>query len=296
MSLQIEIAGIKFKNPIWASAGSFGFGIEAIEFLTLSKLGAFVTKGLSLNPIEGNPPPRIAKTPCGMINSIGLQNPGAEAFIKEIYPVLEKANVDIIVNVFCTQVSECVSLCQKLESLKNVLAYELNVSCPNVKEGGILFCQSERALSELISSLKSSTSKPIFVKFPPNSGLKTYEIAINKGASALVISNTWPAMKIDTTLGKIDLIGGLSGPAIFPLTLRAVYEARSEFKTFPIIASGGAYSIESVLELIMAGANAIEIGSEVFCSPTLPFELIKNLETFASQKPLPEIFCKAHLV
>ncbi|MEN3034054.1 MAG: dihydroorotate dehydrogenase [Aquificaceae bacterium] len=292
MSLQINISGIEFKNPIWLGAGSLGFGLEASKFLDLGKIGAFVTKGLSLKPIEGNKPPRIAKTPCGMINSIGLQNPGAEVFIREIYPHLESLKTTIIVNIFCTEIKDCVKLCQKLEPLKAVVAYELNVSCPNVKEGGILFCKSESSLKELIRSLKLSVSKPVFVKFPPNTDLKTLEIAIKEGANAIVLSNTLPAMKIDISLGKVDILGGLSGPAILPLTVRAVFEARREFKAFPIIASGGVYSLESALELIMAGANAVQIGSQSFCSPELAFEIISALETKAIS--ISELFCKAH--
>ena len=230
--LSVELFGIRFKNPVWVASGTFGYGLEALELYDVSKLGAVVTKGISLRPRQGNAPERIAETPCGMLNSIGLQNPGVEGFLKKIYPEIKKIDTNFIANVFGEEEEEYVEVCLALEEAEKVVAYELNVSCPNVKKGGMLFGHDPEVLRRLIERVKSKVKKPVLVKLSPNTGdVKSFaKVCVEAGADGLVLINTLLGMKIDVNSQRPELstlMGGLSGPAILPIAVRMVWEVFS---------------------------------------------------------------------
>jgi len=286
LDLSVELFGVRFKNPVWVASGTFGYGLEAMEIYDISRLGAVVTKGISLKPREGNAPERIAETPCGMLNSIGLQNPGVEGFLKKIYPNLEKIDTHFIANVFGETEEEYVEVCLALEDAKKVVAYELNVSCPNVKKGGMLFGHDPVVLSKLVERVKAKVKKPVLVKLSPNTGdIKGFaKVCTDAGADGLVLINTLLGMKIDTKSQRPELstlMGGLSGPAILPIAVRMVWEVFSEFwHSIPIIGVGGIYDTDSALQHILAGAVCIQVGTANFFDPYAPLKVIEGIEDY----------------
>ena len=286
LDLSVELFGVRFKNPVWVASGTFGYGLEAMEIYDISRLGAVVTKGISLKPREGNAPERIAETPCGMLNSIGLQNPGVEGFLKKIYPNLEKIDTHFIANVFGETEEEYVEVCLALEDAKKVVAYELNVSCPNVKKGGMLFGHDPVVLSRLVERVKAKVKKPVLVKLSPNTGdIKGFaKVCTDAGADGLVLINTLLGMKIDTKSQRPELstlMGGLSGPAILPIAVRMVWEVFSEFwHSIPIIGVGGIYDTDSALQHILAGAVCIQVGTANFFDPYAPLKVIEGIEDY----------------
>ncbi|MFN3814254.1 MAG: dihydroorotate dehydrogenase [Aquificaceae bacterium] len=290
VDLSIYLFGITFKNPVWVASGTFGYGIEAMELYDVSKLGAVITKGISLKPREGNPPERIAETPCGMLNSIGLQNPGVEEFLKKIYPVLSGIDTHFIANIFGETEEEYVEVCLALEDAEKMVAYELNVSCPNVKKGGIAFGHDVGVLGRLVSKIKASTRKPLLVKLSPNIGdiKKFAKVCVENGADGLVLINTLLGMKIDVNSQKPELstlTGGLSGPAILPIAVRMVWEAYSEVGScVPIVGVGGIYDTNSALEHVLAGASAIQVGTANFFDPFAPLKIIDGIKGFLLKK------------
>ncbi len=290
VDLSVELFGVKFKNPVWVASGTFGYGVEALELYHISKLGAVVTKGISLKPREGNPPQRIAETPCGMLNSIGLQNPGVEKFLEEIYPKIEKIGTNFIVNVFGETEEEYIEVCLALESYEKICAYELNVSCPNVKKGGIAFGHDLDVLGKLVNKIKAKIKKPLLVKLSPNTGdiTKFAGVCIDNGANGLVLINTIMGMKINIWEEKPELFtktGGLSGPAILPIAVRMVWEVYEKFgSNVPIIGVGGIYDTNSALEHILAGACAIQVGTANFFEPYVPLKIIEGIENYMKQK------------
>ncbi|SHK52796.1 dihydroorotate dehydrogenase [Thermocrinis minervae] len=297
MDLSVELFGVRFKNPVWVASGTFGYGLEAMEIYDISQLGAVVTKGISLKPREGNPPERIAETPCGMLNSIGLQNPGVEGFLKKIYPHIEKVNTHFIVNVFGETEEEYLEVCLALESAHKVVAYELNVSCPNVKKGGMLFGHDKAVLGRLIDRIKSHVKKPVLVKLSPNvDNIKEYaRVCLENGADGLVAINTLVGMKIDIKAQRPELStykGGLSGPAILPIAVRMVWEVYEEVGSYiPVIGVGGIYDTDSALQHILAGASAVQVGTANFFDPTAPLKIIKGIEEYLKERSL-ESFTK----
>ena len=292
LDLSVELFGIRFKNPVWVASGTFGYGLEAMEIYDISRLGAVVTKGISLKPREGNAPERIAETPCGMLNSIGLQNPGVEGFLKKIYPNLEKIDTHFIANVFGETEEEYVEVCLALESAKKVVAYELNVSCPNVKKGGMLFGHDPVVLSKLVERVKAKVKKPVLVKLSPNTGdIKGFaKVCTDAGADGLVLINTLLGMKIDTKSQRPELstlMGGLSGPAILPIAVRIVWEVFSEFgHSIPIIGVGGIYDTDSALQHILAGAVCIQVGTANFFDPYAPLKVIEGIEDYMRERSI----------
>jgi len=303
VDLSINLWGIKFKNPVWVASGTFGYGLEANEIYDISKLGAVVLKGLSLKPREGNKPPRIVETYCGMLNAIGLQNPGVEKFLKEIYPRLEKIDTHFVANVFDETEEGYVEVVKNLEGAKKIVAYELNVSCPNVKKGGMIFGHDEKVLASLIEKVKTVASKPVIVKLSPNVGdIKRFaRVCVDAGADGLSLINTILAMKINVEKMKPELsikTGGLSGPAILPIAVRMVYQVYEEVgKEVPIIGMGGISTTEDALEHILAGASAIQVGTANFYDPTAPLKIIDGLKKFLSRKgfnSFSKIVGKAH--
>jgi len=301
--LSLKLWGIEFKNPVWVASGTFGYGLEANEIYDISQLGAVVLKGLSLKPREGNEPPRIVETYCGMLNAIGLQNPGVEKFIKEIYPRLEDINTHFIANVFDESEEGYVEVVKALNPLKKIVAYELNVSCPNVKKGGIVFGHDEKVLANLIEMVKKATDKPVIVKLSPNVGdIKRFaRVCVEAGADGISLINTILAMKINVETMKPELsikTGGLSGPAILPIAVRMVYQVYEEVGSeVPIIGMGGISKTEDALEHILAGATAVQIGTANFYDPLAPLKVIEGLKSYLKRKgfgKITDIVGKAH--
>ncbi len=301
--LSIELFGIKFKNPVWVASGTFGYGLEAREIYDVSKLGAVVTKGISLRPRLGNETPRIVETPCGMLNSIGLQNPGVEKFLKELYPEIEKIDTHFIANVFGETEEEYVEVCLALESAPKVVAYELNVSCPNVKKGGIVFGHDPKVLGNLVESIKKNIKKPLLVKLSPNvTDITEFaKVCIDAGADGLVLINTLLGMRINVHKERPELstkTGGLSGPAILPIAVRMIWQVFEKYGfAVPIIGVGGITTHEDALEHVYAGASAIQVGTANFYDPLAPPKIIEGIERFMEEKGImefPKLVGRAH--
>ncbi len=301
--LSINLFGIRFKNPVWVASGTFGYGIEAQEIYDVSKLGAVVTKGISLRPRPGNETPRIVETPCGMLNSIGLQNPGVEKFLKELYPKIEKIDTHFIANVFGETEEEYVEVCLALESASKVVAYELNVSCPNVKKGGIVFGHDPKVLANLVESIKKRIRKPLLVKLSPNVTDVTEfaKVCIDSGADGLVLINTLLGMRINLHRERPELstkTGGLSGPAILPIAIRMIWQVFERYRfAVPIIGVGGITTHEDALEHIYAGASAVQVGTANFYDPLSPLKVIEGIESFMRDKGVesfPQLVGRAH--
>ncbi|MBZ5526131.1 MAG: dihydroorotate dehydrogenase [Acidobacteriia bacterium] len=280
--LSVSFAGIDFKNPVIAAAGTFGYGIESDDIVSLEKLGGFVTKGLSREPMAGNPPPRLFETAAGMLNSIGLQNIGAQAFVEERLPQLQhKKNVVVICNVFGYTQEDYVATIRILNQAEGIAAYELNVSCPNTKHGGIHFGTDRVLLEELVASCKSASRRPLIVKLSPNvtSIPMMARSAADAGADALSLVNTFLGMAIDAETRKpriANVTAGLSGPAIKPIALRMVYEA-AHTVDIPVIGIGGISTAEDVIEYILAGAAAVQVGTSNFWDPCASEKIIDDL-------------------
>ncbi len=288
--LSVELFGIRFKNPVWTASGTFGYGLEAQELYDISQLGAVVTKGISLKPRQGNEPPRIVETPCGMLNSIGLQNPGVEKFLTDIYPKIENVDTNFIVNVFGETEEEYLEVCLALESAGKIVAYELNVSCPNVKRGGMLFGHDPSLLGSLVSRIKGKVRKPVLVKLSPNvTDITEFaRICVDNGADGLVLINTLLGMRIDVRRGKPFLargMGGLSGPALLPVAVRMIWQVYEKLgDRVPLIGVGGISTWEDALEHIFAGACAVQVGTANFFDPFAPLKILKGLRSYMEEK------------
>ncbi len=288
--MEITLWNIKFKNPVWTASGTFGYGIEALELYDVSKLGAVVTKGISLKPRKGNEPIRIVETPCGMLNSIGLQNPGVENFLKDIYPKIKKIDTNFIANIFGETEEEYVEVCLALETADKIIAYELNLSCPNVKRGGIVFGQDISLMASLVEKVKAKVKKPVIVKLSPNvSDIREFSrVCVESGADGLVLINTLMGMKIDIYKAKpvlSTITGGLSGPAILPVAVRMVWQAYETVgDKVPIIGVGGIGKWEDAMEHIMAGASAVQVGTANFYDPFSPLKIIEGIDKFMRER------------
>jgi dihydroorotate dehydrogenase (NAD+) catalytic subunit len=293
MGLAVEIGSLKLKNPVMTASGTFGYGEEYSEFLDLNMLGAVVVKGISLKPMEGNPPPRICETPCGMLNAIGLQNIGLKRFLKEKLPYLRQFDTKIIVNILGNTIREYVRLSKELDDA-GVDAIELNVSCPNVKKGGIIFGTDKRALSRLVSKVKQSSGKTLLItKLSPNvSDITEFARAAEEsGSDALSLINTLRGMAIDieTRRPKLaNITGGLSGPAIKPIALRMVWEA-SQSVRIPVIGIGGIINAQDAIEFMLAGATAIQVGTGNFINPMATIEIIHGIRSYSEGKNIDNI-------
>lgn len=293
MDLTVHIGNLKLKNPVMTASGTFGYGEEYSEFIDLNMLGAVVVKGISLKPMEGNPSPRICETPCGMLNSIGLQNVGLKRFLKDKLPYLRKFDTKVIVNVLGNTLQEYVRLSKSLDDA-GVDAIELNVSCPNVKKGGIIFGTDKKALARLLSKVRASVNKALLItKLSPNvPNIPDFSrIAEDAGSDAISLINTIPGMAIDIETWKpklANIIGGLSGPAIKPIALRMVWEASKAVK-IPVIGIGGITSTNDAIEFMLAGATAIEVGTGNFINPRLTVEIINGIETYLQKKSIHNV-------
>lgn len=293
MNLTVNIGKLKLKNPVMTASGTFGYGEEYSEFIDLNNLGAIVVKGISLKPMEGNPPPRICETPCGMLNAIGLQNVGLKRFLKEKLPFLRKYDFKIIVNVFGSSISEYLKIAETLDEA-GVDAIELNVSCPNVKKGGMIFGTDRKMLGRLILKLRSSVKNAVLItKLSPNvSDIKEFaKIAEDSGSDAISLINTIPGLSIDinTRKPKIkNITGGLSGPAIKPIALRMVYEAYKTVK-IPIIGMGGIMDAGDAIEFMIAGATAIAVGTANFVNPRATTDILNGLIEYMEKENIQKI-------
>jgi len=282
VDLSVTIGALRLRNPILAASGTFGYGLEFAHLVNLDCLGGFVTKGISREPMEGAPGPRLYPTASGMLNAVGLQNVGVRAFVVEKLPVLRNFSTTVIANVFGHEVEEYAEVIRVLESAEGVAGYELNISCPNVKRGGLQFGNDPVQVSEVVGAARKAATRPLWVKLSPlvtDIGLIA-RAAEEAGADALTVANTYPAMALDYRIGKSRLgspTGGLSGPAIKPITLRLVRETYRAVKT-PIIGLGGIETVEDVLEYLAVGAAAVQVGTASFADPGVSQRLVEDLE------------------
>jgi len=283
LEMSVNVAGIALKNPIIAASGTFGYGVEFEDILSLEQLGGFVVKGLSVEPMAGNPPPRLFETAAGMMNAIGLQNIGARAFVEEKLPRLRKVkDAVVIANVYGYSNQDYEQVIRILNEAEGIAAYELNVSCPNVRYGGIAFGQDESLLASLVAGAKSAAERPLIVKLSPNvtSIARMARAAEEAGADAISLVNTFLAMAIDPVTRRpriSNVTAGLSGPAIKPIAVRMVYEA-SQVVQIPVIGIGGISTAEDVVEFLLAGATAVEVGTASFWDPRACERLVRELE------------------
>ena len=292
MNLSVNIAGVEFKNPIMEASGTFGSGIEFSEFVDLNKLGAVVTKGVANVPWPGNPTPRIAETYGGMLNAIGLQNPGIDVFCERDIPFLKKYDTKIVVNV-CGKTTE--DYIQVVERLANepVDMLEINISCPNVKEGGIAFGQDPKAVETITKEVKKYAKQPVIMKLSPNVTDITVmaKAAEAGGADVLSLINTLTGMKIDVhkqTFALANKTGGMSGPAVKPIAVRMVYQVANAVK-LPIIGMGGIMTGEDAIEFILAGATAVSVGTANFMNPTATLDVLKGIEDYMKMHNIKDI-------
>lgn len=292
--LTVKFAGLTFKNPVIAASGTFGYGVEFEDIVSLEKLGGFITKGLSREPMAGNPPPRLFETAAGMLNSIGLQNIGAPAFLAEKLPQLQRRkNVVVIANVFGYAREDYVEVISILNEAEGIAAYELNVSCPNTKEGGITFGSDRLLLEELVAGCKAAARRPLIVKLSPNvTSIPTMaKSAENAGADAVSLVNTFVAMAIDADTRKpriSNVTAGLSGPAIKPIALRMVYEA-AHTVDIPVIGIGGITTAQDVIEFMLAGAAAVEVGTANFWDPCAGEKIVDGVRRWCAEHRVDKI-------
>ncbi len=292
MNLSVDIAGVTMKNPVTTGSGTFGSGEEYSEFLDLSALGAVTTKGVANVPWPGNPTPRVAEVYGGMLNAIGLQNPGIDVMIERDLPMLQEAGATVIVNVCGKSEKDYVEVVERLAD-QPVDLLEINVSCPNVKEGGIAFGQDPKALYEITKAVKAKAKQPIIMKLSPNVTdiTEMARAAVDAGSDALSLINTLTGMKID--IEKRDFVlanktGGMSGPAVKPVALRMVYQVANAVDV-PIIGMGGITTAEDALEFIMAGATAVSVGTANFINPTATIEVIEGIKAYMERHQIEDI-------
>lgn len=287
MDLSVSIGSLRLPNPLIAASGCFGYGVEYADVVDLSTLGGVAVKGLFLNEREGHPPPRIVETPSGMLNAIGLQGIGVHRFVRERLPELRERGAIVIVNVCGTTIDEYCEVSRILSDHEGVAAIELNISCPNIKEGGITFGCSLTGTHDVVSAVRKVTPLPVIPKLTPNvTDVASFaKAAEDAGADAVSLVNTFLAMAIDvhTRRPKLtNIVGGLSGPAIRPIAVRMVYECRQVMK-LPIIGMGGIATAEDVLEFMIAGANAVQIGTANFVDPFIWHKLLNGLRAYMTR-------------
>ncbi len=293
MNLSVQIGKLRMQNPVTVASGTFGYGAEYAQLLDLNQLGAVVVKGIRLGPVRGNPTPRTAEVTCGMLNAIGLQGPGVDGFIKKYWPFLKELKVPTIINIWGTTVEEYAEVARRFEALGGVGALELNVSCPNIKEGGAQFGTDCNLLSQVVSACRRATSLPLVTKMSPNVvNIAPYARAAEEaGSDALAITNSYPAMAIDieTRRPKLaNVTGGLTGPCIKPIAIKLVWEAAKAVK-IPIIGMGGIQSAADAIEFMMAGASAVAVGTANFYEPQTALHVINGIREFMQRKGLKDV-------
>ena len=293
MNTKVTIAGVEFKNPVMTASGTFGSGMEYSDFVDLNKLGAVVTKGVANVPWPGNPTPRVAETYGGMLNAIGLQNPGIDVFIERDLAFLKNYDTKVIVNVCGKSVEDYIEVVEKLGDQDNVAMLEINVSCPNVKEGAIAFGQKADALMHITSEIKKKAKQPVIMKLSPNVTdiTEMAKAAEAAGADAISLINTITGMKIDIHKRPFALAnrtGGMSGPAIKPVAVRMVYQASHAVK-IPVIGMGGIATAEDAIEFLLAGATAVSVGAVNFMNPYATVEIIEGIEQYMTKYGVEDI-------
>jgi dihydroorotate dehydrogenase (NAD+) catalytic subunit len=291
--LSVEVAGIKLRNPVMTASGTFGYGAEFAHYMDLESIGAIITKGLSIRPKAGNPTPRIVETPGGMLNAIGLQNVGIEAFIADKVPFLRTISTPVIVNVYGNTLDEYGELAGRLDRIPEVAGLEVNISCPNVKQGGIVFGTDPAAAYEVVKIVRDATIKPVIVKLSPNvtDVVAMAHSCADAGADALSLINTLTGMAIDLAKRRpilANVTGGLSGPAIKPVALRMVWQVARAVK-LPIIGIGGIMSATDALEFMLAGATAIQVGTANFLDPTAAQTIARDMERYLAEQGIAHV-------
>ncbi|MGL1932817.1 MAG: dihydroorotate dehydrogenase [Desulfotalea sp.] len=291
--LSVDIGSLKIKNPVMTASGTFGYGKEFSQLLELDRLGAIVVKGISLEPRPGNPPPRIVETSSGMLNAIGLQNVGVDRFISEKMPYLQKKNVPVVVNILGDSLEEYRDITQKLRGVAGISAIEVNISCPNVKKGGVAFGTNPEMAAKVTAAVKGAADVPVMVKLSPNvTDVAEIARAVEAGgADSLSMINTLIGMAIDINTRKpklANVIGGLSGPAIKPVAIRIVYQV-AKAVSIPIIGIGGISSLEDVIEFMLAGATAVQIGTANFIDPSISQTIVSELEQYVREQGLSSV-------
>ena len=293
IDLNVKIAGVQLKNPILTASGTFGSGREYSQLVDLNRLGGIIVKGVSHVPWAGNKPPRIAETHSGMLNSIGLQNPGAKAFIKDDLPFLKQYDTKVIVNLCGHTIEEYVAVAKDFDGVCGVDLFELNISCPNIDKGGMAFGTDVKLVEQVVYAVKSCTKVPLIVKLSPNVTdiVSIAQAAEAGGADALSLINTLIGMKVDVYSRKpvlANTIGGLSGPAIKPVAVRMVYQVAKRV-SIPIIGMGGIMTAEDAIEFVMAGATAVAVGTANFVSPTATMDILKGMEDFMTSQKIQNL-------
>jgi dihydroorotate dehydrogenase (NAD+) catalytic subunit len=293
IKMQVDIGNLKFKNPVLVASGTFGYGDELSELFDVGQLGGIVTKSLTLKPRVGNPPPRIVETPCGMLNSIGLANIGVDRFIAEKLPILRNFKTAIIVNVAGKRVEDYPEVVKRIEDAGGVDAYEINISCPNVKEGGLEFGTSREMTGKIVSSVRKVTGKTLIVKLTPNvtNVSEIAKVCKDEGADAVSLINTVVGMAIDikTRKPKLSTItGGLSGPAIKPIAIAKVFEVFQNVD-IPIIGIGGIMNWMDAVEFLIAGARAVQVGTANFVDPTASIQILNGIISYCEENGISDI-------
>jgi dihydroorotate dehydrogenase (NAD+) catalytic subunit len=293
VDLRVSVGTLSFKNPVIAASGTFGYGVEFSPLVNLNRLGGIVVKGLSRQPMAGAPAPRICETVGGMVNAIGLQNIGVRAFVAEKLPELRPYQTKIIVNVFGQCIADYTEVIQVLNDAEGLAAYELNISCPNVEEGGIEYSTDSALTAAVVGAARKASSRPLWVKLSPTVGMigLIAKVAEAAGADALVIANTYPSLCIDAHTRRSRLgstTGGLSGAAIRPITVRLVYEATQAVK-IPVVGLGGIESPADVVEYLLAGASAVEVGTAHFVDPRASERIAEGLEMWCRDERVFEV-------
>lgn len=291
--LSVNFAGISLRNPVMTASGTFGYGEEFADYLDLEKIGALVTKGLSLRPRAGNPMPRIVETPGGMLNAIGLQNVGIDAFIEKKVPFLRTVSTPVIANFFGNTVEEYAELAARLDAVPEVAGLEVNISCPNVKHGGIVFGTDPDAASAVVKAVRQATIKPLIVKLSPNVTdiVEMAQACAEADADALSLINTLTGMAIDLKSRRptlANVTGGLSGPAVKPVALRMVWQVARAVK-LPIIGIGGITSATDALEFLVAGATAVQVGTANFMTPDASQRIVEDMERYLRENGIADV-------
>lgn len=291
--LSVDLAGLHLKNPVMTASGTFGYGKEYADFFDLNALGALITKGVSLKPMAGNPPPRLCETPCGLLNAIGLQNVGAKDFLREKLPFLSRFSVPVIVNILGHSLPEYEEVARVLNDAPGLAALEVNISCPNVAQGGLAFGADPRLAAKVMARVRRATRLPLIAKLTPQvADIAAIARAVEgAGADAVSLINTIPGMAVDIQTRKSRLgrwAGGLSGPAVKPVALRLVYQV-VQAVSIPVIGLGGIRTAEDALEFLLVGARAVQIGTANFIRPTATLEVIEGMEKFLIEKGIEKI-------
>jgi dihydroorotate dehydrogenase (NAD+) catalytic subunit len=293
MNLSVKIGTLTMQNPVTVASGTFGYGEEYSRLIDLNQLGAVTVKGIRLNPVRGNSTPRTAEVASGMLNAIGLQGPGVDGFIKKYWPFLKELKVPTIINIWGTTVDEYAEVARRFDALGGVGALELNVSCPNIKEGGAQFGTDLKLLAQVVAACRKATTLPLITKMSPNvvSIAPFAKVAEDAGSDALAITNSYPAMAIDIETRKpklANVTGGLTGPAIKPIAIKLVWEAAKAVK-IPIIGMGGIQNADDAIEFLMAGATAVAVGTANFFEPQTPLQVIAGIRDFMERGKISDV-------